>query len=178
LRKQFDRLAQAQSPFGSVPKLRPGEKPVWVRPELVAQVRFAEWTESGILRQPLFLGLREDKAARDVRKEKPDVGGSRSNDRKLAPAAVKPKPARSRARAKPSSLALTNPQRVLFPADGVTKQQLAEYYEAVAPVLWPHLRQRPVIARACDECARSRLFPASCRRQYARPYLRRNSGLG
>jgi bifunctional non-homologous end joining protein LigD len=40
--------------------------------------------------------------------------------------------------------ALTSPQRVLFPADGVTKQQLAEYYEAVAPVLWPHLRARPL----------------------------------
>ncbi len=69
LRRQLDALAQDDTPFAVKPSLRRGERPQWVRPELVAQVRFAEWTESGILRQPLFLGLREDVAARGVRRE-------------------------------------------------------------------------------------------------------------
>ena len=69
LRRQLDALAQDASPFAEKPGLRRTERPQWVRPELVAQVRFAEWTESGILRQPLFLGLREDLPARKVRRE-------------------------------------------------------------------------------------------------------------
>ena len=59
-----------------------------MRPELVAQVRFAEWTESGILRQPLFLGLREDKSARDVRREL-DMGNTQSTSRKRGTPAKK-----------------------------------------------------------------------------------------
>ena len=80
-------LAQQASPFADPPKLRNSERPVWVRPELVAQVRFAEWTESGVLRQPLFLGLREDKSARDVRREL-DMGNT---SRPAANAARRPK---------------------------------------------------------------------------------------
>jgi bifunctional non-homologous end joining protein LigD len=41
----------------------------WIAPELVAQVKFAEWTDDGVLRQPVFLGLRDDKPAKDVRRE-------------------------------------------------------------------------------------------------------------
>ena len=88
LRKRFDSLAQQTSPFADPPKLRNSERPVWVRPELVAQVRFAEWTESGILRQPLFLGLREDKSARDVRREL-DMGNTQSTSRKRGTPAKK-----------------------------------------------------------------------------------------
>ena len=192
LRKRFDSLAQQTSPFADPPKLRNSERPVWVRPELVAQVRFAEWTESGILRQPLFLGLREDKSARDVRREL-DMGNTQSTSRKrgtpakkraspdtrsptragarvaarsTAPAAVKSARKRAtdlvatgtrRVQPRQASVTLTNPQRVLFPADGVTKQQLANYYEAVAPVLWPHLRLRPLsLVRATNN--QSRVF--------------------
>ena len=72
LRKQLDRLAQSVSPFAAIPKLRHSERPQWVRPELVAQVRFAEWTEVGNPAPALFLGLREDKAATDVTRE-PDA---------------------------------------------------------------------------------------------------------
>jgi bifunctional non-homologous end joining protein LigD len=57
------------SPFAVPPKLRPA--PHYVRPELVAQVEFAEWTDDGLLRQPVFLGLREDKSPREVARERP-----------------------------------------------------------------------------------------------------------
>jgi bifunctional non-homologous end joining protein LigD len=168
LRRRLDALAADASPFTERPSLRRSERPQWVRPELVAQVRFAEWTESGILRQPLFLGVREDIAAAAVRRE-PD---------RLAPAATQAKGKRARAtgskpragaapaasgrgktaggrsagttsraagtRRRATRVELTHPERVLFPTDGVTKQQLAEYYEAIAPVLWPHLKSRPL----------------------------------
>jgi bifunctional non-homologous end joining protein LigD len=69
LRERLDRLRVAASPFSSRP---PGATGVhWVRPELVAEVEFTEWTEDGHLRHPAFKGLREDKPARDVVRERP-----------------------------------------------------------------------------------------------------------
>jgi hypothetical protein len=59
--------ATRQSPFSPEPKTN--ESPHWVRPDLVAQVRFTEWTADAKLRHPVYLGLRDDKAARDVRRE-------------------------------------------------------------------------------------------------------------
>jgi bifunctional non-homologous end joining protein LigD len=153
LRRRLDALATPKPPFDETPPLRRTERAVWVRPELVAQVRFAEWTESGLLRQPLFLGLREDLDVRNVRRE-PDAGvgaATKSKSRTGAKArAAAPRKTRTgtttsqKARATRSTVTLTHPQRVLFPTDGVTKQQLAAYYEAVAPVLWPHLKSRPL----------------------------------
>ncbi|MGI9245907.1 MAG: non-homologous end-joining DNA ligase, partial [Steroidobacteraceae bacterium] len=68
LRRQLDSRAVDRSPFADKPRLRGKETAQWVRPDLVAQVRFAEWTQSGLLRQPLFLGIREDVAAVGVRR--------------------------------------------------------------------------------------------------------------
>jgi bifunctional non-homologous end joining protein LigD len=72
--EMLDRLAVlfktreiARSPFADAFKTM--ERPHWVRPDLVAEVRFTEWTSDGLLRQPVFLGLRHDKSARDVRRE-------------------------------------------------------------------------------------------------------------
>lgn len=70
LRARLGRLEQPRSPFTSSHRIR--ERGVhWVRPELVAQIAFAEWTNDGLLRHPRYLGLRDDKAARDVVRERP-----------------------------------------------------------------------------------------------------------
>lgn len=67
--KKMKPLVQEASPFAVVPKTN---APVhWVKPRLVCEVKFSEWTEEGLMRQPVFLGLRDDKAARDVRRERP-----------------------------------------------------------------------------------------------------------
>jgi bifunctional non-homologous end joining protein LigD len=66
LRKRFEPLIQEKSPFTNTPKL-PGI--TWLRPEMVAEVKFQEWTSEGSMRQPVFLGLREDKKSKDVHKE-------------------------------------------------------------------------------------------------------------
>lgn len=62
----FAKRSRATCPFSTVPEERRAQ---WVRPDLIAQVRFVEWTADGRLRQPVFLGLRSDKSARDVRRE-------------------------------------------------------------------------------------------------------------
>ncbi len=68
-KKLLERIERATSPFAG--EIDANTKAHWVKPELVAQVRFAEWTRDGILRQPAFLGLRADKAAKDVVLELP-----------------------------------------------------------------------------------------------------------
>ena len=75
----------------------------WVRPELVAEIAFSEWTRDGILRQPSFKGLREDKPAADVTRERPRL------DEADRAAGVK----------------LTHPDRVLYPEQDITKRDLA-----------------------------------------------------
>jgi bifunctional non-homologous end joining protein LigD len=183
LRKRLDALPAKKSPFAQTPDLRHTEQPQWVRPELVAQVRFAEWTESGLLRQPLFLGVREDIAATTVRRE-PDrivpppkskappampAKKQKTVARKASRAAIAPRATQGAARKKSAATTkampprvddrpwLTHPERVLYPADGVTKRQLADYYEAIAPVLWPHLQKRPLsVIRATS--AQGRVF--------------------
>jgi bifunctional non-homologous end joining protein LigD len=107
-----------------------GRRAHWVEPELAAEISFGEWTSDGRLRHPVFHGLREDKPGREVVAERP------------AP----PQTVRA-ARA----VKLTNPDKVLFPDPGVTKRQLARYWETVAELALPLLRDRPLTLYRCPE---------------------------
>ncbi len=83
LHVQLDALSQMKCPFANLPEKRAGRYGVgvtpaemkrchWVKPELVCQIKFSEWTRDGKLRQPVFLGLRDDKNAREVVREMPE----------------------------------------------------------------------------------------------------------
>jgi len=72
LRKRLDGIVQAECPFTPCPKGPLGRNAHWVKPTLVAEVAFTEWTSDGKIRHPSFQGLREDKPARDIRREDPD----------------------------------------------------------------------------------------------------------
>src|SRR2546421_9526472 len=117
-------LKRATSPFREVPKMPKVRKSdvIWVEPKLVCEVEFAEWTHDGRLRAPSYKGLREDKAAEEVRRETP-LGDRLTRGLR--------------------ELKLWSLDKVFFPAEGIMKADLLEYYRAVAPVLLPHLRDRP-----------------------------------
>lgn len=99
----------------NAPRLRDA---TWVRPELVAEIAFTGWTDDGVFRNPSFIGLREDKPAADVRRERPDcvVEGVR----------------------------ISHPDRVLERESGLTKLALARYLDLVAPRMLPHAIRRPL----------------------------------
>ncbi|MBV8599143.1 MAG: DNA ligase D [Actinobacteria bacterium] len=121
-------LERPESPFPvppKMPRVRKGDV-VWVEPKLVAEVAFSEWTHDGRLRQPSYQGLRDDKSAREVRREQPAAESVRKGKR---------------------TLELSNLDKVYFPDDGVTKGDLIEYYRAIAPVLIPHIKDRPFTMR-------------------------------
>ncbi len=133
----------------------------WVDPELVAEISFGEWTADGRLRHPVFHGLREDKPARDVVAERPadpepraEGASQRSTARARRPRAesAQARAARSRsARSPTATVKLTSPDKVLFPDPGITKRQLARYWEQIAEHALPLLERRPLTLLRCPE---------------------------
>jgi bifunctional non-homologous end joining protein LigD len=140
LRASLDRLELAKSPLSSPPIERPTGKLHWVRPELVAEVSFTEWTPDGLLRHPVFHALREDKPVASIRREEPAVL------------------ARSDASSVVAGMRITHPERVVFPDSGITKLELAEYHELVAPWMLPHVGNRPLSVLRCPEGQGSQCF--------------------
>jgi bifunctional non-homologous end joining protein LigD len=140
------RLEQKSSPFDRHPEKRSGEIWHWMKPKLVIQVAFQDWTQDGILRQPRYLGLRQDRDPKTVVREEP-AHTEEVVDSGAGQAAKQPAQRRSRAKDEAAQLGgmrLTHPDRVLFPHDGITKLQLAEYFAAVGEVAMPHYRERPL----------------------------------
>jgi bifunctional non-homologous end joining protein LigD len=134
--KRIDGLARKESPFDRQPEKRPGEKWIWMKPELVIQVAFQDWTVDGILRQPRYLGLRADRDPKTVVREEPEhTENVVKNSKRAAPKAGE---------AQVGGQRLSHPDRVLFPQDGITKLQLAEYFAAVGDVAMPHYANRPL----------------------------------
>ena len=109
----------------------------WVAPKLVAEIAFAEFTGDNVLRHASFLGLREDKPADEVVAERPA-------DTPAAEPAAKPADD-----GKPFGIAITHPDRVIFPGDGTTKGELAAYYAKVAAPMLRWLGDRPVSLVRC-----------------------------
>ncbi len=141
LKKRLDAHARETSPFAEDPEGVGDSRGVrWATPRLVGEVSFTEWTADGRLRHPSFLGLREDKPASDVVRERgPAPAASRSSSEPAGDGAAV------------AGVALTHPDKVLWPGQGVTKRALAAYYEAVAERMLPFVAERPLMLLRCPE---------------------------
>ncbi len=114
----------------------------WVKPELIAEVSFGEWTGGGHIRHSVFRGLRQDKPVRAISREKAVPVKDIEGDAGATRPASKAVPATKASRAKGGKL--TNPDRVIDPSTKLTKLDLARYYALVAPLMLEHLKGRPV----------------------------------
>ena len=114
----------------------------WVKPELIAEVSFGEWTGGGHIRHSVFRGLRQDKPVRAISREKAVPVKDIEGDAGATKPASKAAPASRTSRAKGGKL--TNPDRVIDPSTKLTKLDLARYYALVAPLMLEHLKGRPV----------------------------------
>jgi bifunctional non-homologous end joining protein LigD len=118
----------------------------WIKPELVAEIAFTEMTDDGVLRHPSFMGLREDKPAKDVVKEVPQdtdkvTKQATHKDSKKSKAAL--------ATAEDLGIEISSPERVIFPELGLTKKDLADYYATIAPLIMIHAAKRPMTLIRC-----------------------------
>jgi bifunctional non-homologous end joining protein LigD len=151
--EKFQELVTDKPPFKTKPKTN---MPVtWMKPELVCEVKFAEVTAAGILRQPIFLGLREDKQAADEKNEKVVKAPKTSDKTKTM--------AKTTARSKQKStdqlipediketiliinrkeLKFTNLDKLYWPDEAISKRDLLNYYAATAEYILPYLKDRP-----------------------------------
>ncbi|MGI4840290.1 MAG: DNA ligase D [Janthinobacterium lividum] len=122
----------------------------WLRPELLAEVAYAEITADGSVRHSVFQGLRNDKPAESITEEVPAPveAAEQPKSRTKAKSAATPAKAASETTGK---VRITHPERVIDASSGSTKMQLAEYYVSVAEWILPHLQNRPVaLVRAPD----------------------------
>jgi bifunctional non-homologous end joining protein LigD len=111
---------------GPVPR---GRGHTWVEPEIVVEVRYRECTADGLLRQPVFVRVRDDKRPEEAVRE-----GGRAEPPPVAAAAPAAR-----------TVQVTNADKVFFPADGITKGDLVAYYRDIAPAMLPWLRDRPIV---------------------------------
>ncbi len=132
---QLERRRLDKPAFAAVPR-DIARRAKWVKPELVAEVQYAEITPDGSLRHPSFQGMREDKDAKQVVMEVPKSA--------TAPATAKLDPTLGNEIAGAVGIKLTNPGKVMYPGTEVTKATLAAYYAAVAERMLPHLSDRPL----------------------------------
>ncbi|HUH48835.1 MAG TPA: DNA ligase D, partial [Mycoplana sp.] len=151
----FAKRVRKASPFAAVPK-EYARGAVWLEPDLVAEVEFAEFTDDGHVRHGSFQGLRKDKEALTVVLEQPK--------KDLAKAAPRGKSSSATGRAAPEvggqsrpaaagnvvvGVSISHPERVLFKEGNITKLDLARYYEAAAPRMLQHAAQHPVSLVRC-----------------------------
>jgi len=132
---EMNRLVEAMAPLATQgPTVKaPGaavRDAQWLKPRLVAEIAFTEVTSGGVLRHPSYLGLRDDKRAEAVVMEKA-----------ASPIGVDA----------PSPVAISNRDRILYPESSITKGQLADHYEALAPIILPWLGSRPMSLVRCPQ---------------------------
>ncbi len=128
LLKRMKRLATEKKPFAVTEK-----HITWIEPELVAEIEFAEITSDGSIRQGSFISLREDKPADEVHLDAIQKATADADDLTVM------------------NIPITHPERVVFPDDGITKLEVARYYERVGGLMLPYVKNRPLaILRAPD----------------------------
>ena len=164
---QMQGLKSDRSPFAS--RVKTNEAVQWVKPALACEVKFSEWTDDGIMRMPIFLGLRDDKDPKDcvverkapaeevvedkrARKARKSGSASRGKDRSPKPALA---PVSILATGEltgdltvktPGGLVkLTNLDKIYWPGDGYTKGDLLKYYYRMARNVLPYVKDRPLI---------------------------------
>ncbi|MEX3690220.1 DNA ligase D [Paraburkholderia sp. BR14263] len=175
------------SPFAAVPAAERRAGVHWVRPELVAEVRFKTWTSAGVVRQASFVGLREDKPAKDIVREgqpTPLQAVANQREKKVAKQASTDAPKTvSRTRraahdeAEVAGVRITHPERVIDAQSGLRKIDLVEYFEAISAWLLPHVQGRPVALARAPKGVGGELFFQKHAKALQIPHATQHAGL-
>lgn len=128
LEDKFKDIKRMDSPFKIVPETRPKEKIIWLEPQLVAEIKFAEWTNDNLLRQASFKGLRTDKDPKKIKRETEEEMGEPivPNANSLIIEGIK----------------ISSPDKVIYDDLKITKEDVIRYYSKVSDRMLPYLSYR------------------------------------
>ncbi|MFL9961011.1 DNA ligase D [Paraburkholderia sediminicola] len=197
VKQALDAHETSRMPFASAPRERSRTPVHWVKPVLVAECNFAEWTSDGIVRQASFVSLRDDKPARQIVKEAPRQGAdvqqqtetgsdaapkNRAASKHAATKTATAKTATAKTTAKPAAaevagVRVSHPDRVIDKSTGTRKIDLVQYYEAVADWMLPHLQDRPVSLVRAPEDIGGELFFQKHSQKLSIPNVTQHPGL-
>ena len=155
LYRRLESLITKDCPFDPRPK--PDRGITWVKPQLIAQVKFANWTPDQRLRAPVFLGLRDDVDPPQVKREEP-----------LFPESAK----ESTLTIDGHTLKFTNLKKVFYPDEGYTKRDVLNYYDAVSGLILPYLKDRPLSLKRYPNGIKEEFFFQKDTPETAAPWLR------
>jgi bifunctional non-homologous end joining protein LigD len=182
VRQQLDRHASNTMPFAKAPSERSRTPVHWVKPKLVAECNFAEWTDERIVRQASFVSLRSDKPAKQIVKEAPVKGATvQTSSPQEAPAPrAKAKAPRARSNTADTTVAgvkITHPDRVIDKQSQARKIDLVRYYESVAQRMLVELKGRPLALVRAPEDIGGELFFQKHSQKLAIPGATQHPGL-
>ena len=149
LRRKLEQIEDDTCLFHPPPPGRLGRHAHWVKPRLVGEVVFTEWTGDGKIRHPSFQGLRADKKPQEVRREQPVAPPEKS-------AAARSVVVREKDGV--AGVRISHPDRVVYPDPPTTKLDVARYYESIADWIVPHVKGRPLTLVRCPEGISSECF--------------------
>ncbi|OAP37869.1 ATP-dependent DNA ligase [Sinorhizobium glycinis] len=153
----FAKRRRETSPFDSVPRERMRDA-IWLKPDLVAEVDFAEFTADGHVRHGSFEGLREDKEAKAVKLETAKSTGAAPEPGKSKPPARASKASPTRGDTDVLGVQISHPDRILFEGQGITKIDLARYYAVIADRMLPFAADHPVSLVRCPQGGQRHCF--------------------
>jgi bifunctional non-homologous end joining protein LigD len=157
IRKRLESIRSNMNPFLSVGAAeRRGAH--WVKPQLVAEVAFSTWTADDLVRQASFKGLREDKPATEVVREKLSAGIPNARSAAAARRASDQAAAPAKNQNTPNLPRLTHPDKIIDRESGLTKQQLVAYYAEAASHILPHIADRPLSIVRCPSGTAAKCF--------------------
>lgn len=161
LEKEFENFKIMESPFKLEPKTRKDEKITWLKPELSAEIKFAEWTKENQLRQASFKGLRKDKNPKDIQREKPDdkyVKFYENEDDEMIKSNVNEEVKQVNVNANASAngliiegVKISNPDKVIFNDPEITKGDVVRYYLQVSLRMLPYVKHRILSIVRCPK---------------------------
>ncbi len=155
LEEKFKSIRRKEAPFKQAPIPKKNEVFTWLAPELVAEIKFAEWTGENLLRQPSFKGLRTDKDPRDIKREKADETIPEEE----------PSAADEEKSMEPNGnsmivegIKISNPDKVVFEDPEITKADIIRYYEKVSDRMMPYVTNRILSIVRCPKGIASSCF--------------------
>jgi bifunctional non-homologous end joining protein LigD len=180
LRARLERIEQKTCPFTPPPAGSLGRNAHWVKPVLVCEVVFTEWTSDGKIRHPSFQGLRADKNPKEIRRETPIIANPKG-PRRVRQGTIGPSTSARRTfqvrqnqnEHVVAAVPISHPDRILYPDLNLTKLDIARYYESIAEWIVPHVAGRPLTLVRCPEGIGGKCFFMKHSKVWAPKPLRR-----